>query len=568
MPNISQKGFAHFLLIFVVVIMVGALTYVAQQGNSLFTKFRKAPLTQAATAPRTPQTAITLIPLPKNLPDTSEGELNPVFSYAVGETFKLKVKIASDLYPSNKFIARLKFPADRLQVVSINAGTQPIVATGSATNVENTQMFIQKWNEKTFDNVKGLVNLNGELVNRYLQTDPSKPTALMGTVNFKVIATGSADITIGGQSVIIRSTDNQNILGTRPGINLKLMTPLQLELSKVRSVTFLEDRGFNKTYWDPDKLIRDIPKLKELGFNTVWLVQLWSAYDPQPLVSPRVYNQEAFNDLTRSLAALKANNMKAILPLNYKMGMGAVGITGRWIYRPEQYGAFEIFAKEYLTRIQDYSDNVLILLFEESLSPFDGATQQELYSTPAHAAQMRATMGSLPSRLPPDLRAKYKIGWHDYALIGLGWSHGLPWISPYPNPEFGNGAYPVGEPVSFDFISGGFYEGEDKTDAEVIAELDMKVARFKTAYPNLPLLAGEVGASSCIRGSSEQNQARVVLARVNYFMSKGSGFNIWNWSPASFDNSCPSSEDKNLSINNPDQSLKPVATELKKLLNP
>lgn len=333
------------------------------------------------------------------------------------------------------------------------------------------------------------------------------------------------------------------------------------DYSGIRGVTYLENRGLGKVYWDPDKLIRDIPAIKAAGFNTVWLVQPWSAYDPHPMVSPRVYNDEAFGDLTKSLDALKANNMKAILPLNYRMK--AEGITPRWIYRDDQYAAFETYVTEYLTRIQNYSDMVYPMVFTEGTEGNDYAGAYR--DVDIYAAQLRKTLGSLPTRLPPDLRAKFKIGYHDYSLIKLDWGKGVPY-----DPKFEPGQYPIQQPISFDFVSTTTYNIEDKTDDQIRAEMDLYVSRFKALYPNTPLIFGESGARSCINNTpDETTQSRVLTTQIKYDLEKHYGFNIWNWSSIPYTDNCGTdlqASDEGLALQKADLTPKPVLGEIKKLI--
>jgi len=58
-----------------------------------------------------------------------------------------------------------------------------------------------------------------------------------------------------------------------------------------------------------------------VGFNTIWIVNPWRAFNPKPLASPPVYDDARFDHLKRVLRLLKENGMEAILGLNY-LGKG------------------------------------------------------------------------------------------------------------------------------------------------------------------------------------------------------------------------------------------------------
>lgn len=307
----------------------------------------------------------------------------------------------------------------------------------------------------------------------------------------------------------------------------------------IKSVTYYTT--LSTTY---QELQSTLPAIKSTGFNTVWLVNVWSEFNPKPLTTPPVYNEQAFTNLKFVLALLKANNMQVILPLNY-LGQGwrPEGIDCNWIKNPTMYGAFETYVKEFLTRIVDYHDIVYIMVFTEETEPCSG-----LSSWQEHASLLRPTLGSLPTRIPLDLRSKFRIGYHDYSLINLAYS--------FPDS-------PIQSPISFDFVSMVAYGLEDKTDSDIKSEVNLRASRFKQLYPNTPLIIGEFGGRAC---GNDDNQSRVIINIVSDAMDKGFGFNLWGWKPGPPNQECTNPVYGGLAITNQDGSLKKAAVEIKTFL--
>ncbi|MBI4708729.1 MAG: cellulase family glycosylhydrolase [Candidatus Portnoybacteria bacterium] len=301
-----------------------------------------------------------------------------------------------------------------------------------------------------------------------------------------------------------------------------------------------------------------LPKMKSTGFNTVWLVNAWRNFNPQPLATPPIYNEQSFSDLKKVLDLLRANNMKAIIGLNY-LGKGwePEGIDKcKWITDSVMYNSFEAYAKEFMTRISSYGDMAYVLFFTENSEPCGpkpGAGRDWNAYTDAKeiADLLRATLGSLPNRLPADLRSKFKMGYHDYSLITLNWAGG---VSPTLNPN------------PFDFLSTVAYGFESKTDQQIKDEIDLRASRFKALHPAKPLIIGEFGATSC--NAQDANQARVDTTIVSHALSKAYGFNLWGWKPGPGDMECAGPPFGGLAITNQDGTLKKAANDLKAILNP
>lgn len=303
---------------------------------------------------------------------------------------------------------------------------------------------------------------------------------------------------------------------------------LAQEISQIRSVTFY------KTSQGPpshvfSNLSAQINSIKETGFNTAWLVFPWMILNPRPLANPPEYNDIEFNAVLRLLDLLKQNQMKAIIGLNYLgNNWSPEGIDYcTWITDLNSYAAFERYVAEFLARIADYSDITYILLFTENSKPcnLDPVGQAKL-----HAHYLRHTLGSLPSRLPKNLRDKFKIGYHDYSLVNL---------------DFARGESPILLPNSFDFVSMTLYDQEGKNETEISSELKIRADRFRRLFPQLPLMVGETGATSCFdKNSSFTNQANTLTSVIFLLLQENLGFNLWGWR----DGNCTAAESDNAGL--------------------
>src|SRR3989344_3814521 len=287
----------------------------------------------------------------------------------------------------------------------------------------------------------------------------------------------------------------------------------------IRSVTWYE---FGPTYAQSLVNLRAaLPRIKDAGFNTVWLVTPWRDMQPQPLASPAVWNESNFTALKDTLAALRAKDMQAIIGLNYLgTGWAPAGIDAcSWTSNSASYDAFVKYATGFLQRIDGYQDVANILVFTEAAEP---CALNAYYDATEVMQTLRGTIGNLPSQLPSTLRTKWRIGYHDYSYINLGWGKGLS---------------PIASPNPFDLVSMVAYELESKTDAEIKTEESTRAGRFKDLYPTMPLIIGEFGARSC-SSSEDANQARVDSAILNYAIDHDMGANLWAWRPSISDADC------------------------------
>lgn len=278
--------------------------------------------------------------------------------------------------------------------------------------------------------------------------------------------------------------------------------------SQIRSVAWILPPYENfQTY---NQLSAALPQMKAEGYNTIYMLNPWSSFNPQPLTDPAAYNDSAFADLLKILDLLKNNGMSVIIGLNHLTPLGEGVPACGWAEDPRVEEAFENYVVEFLTRTQNYSDILYPIVFTEGTEPC-GAAYEPL--DPRMIPLMQTTIGSLPLRLPPPLRSKFVLGYHDYTLINLG--RGL-------------GASPIADPLSFDFLSMVAYGLDALNNSQIQSELDARIARFRALYPNTPLILGESGTTYC-DPYGENRQADGIQSIASYMVTRNMGYSVWEW---------------------------------------
>ena len=138
MRKIREKGFAHVLLLLLLLAGITVGVYLVQTKTNLFSK-------AAPVIPVKPETSFEL---------EAQADTSPVFAdvtalktVTAGQKFRVDIWARSDVDPANLFVAKLKFPADLLQVVEINK--------------RGAQSFVNQWIDSVYDNDKGEVSLVG-----------------------------------------------------------------------------------------------------------------------------------------------------------------------------------------------------------------------------------------------------------------------------------------------------------------------------------------------------------------------------------------------------------------------
>lgn len=298
-----------------------------------------------------------------------------------------------------------------------------------------------------------------------------------------------------------------------------------------------------------DDIIEAMPRIKDIGFNAIWLVLPWAEFCPRPLRDED--NEDTFSELIRLLEACRGYGLQAMLPLNYfGEGWEPEGINARtFLTDMEGYSSFERYVSRFLRRIQGFSDMVYILCFSEGMY----AGRDPRAEGDAISYELQETLGSLPRRMPDDLRAAFKFGYHDGEFLAMG---------------YGGEYSPVQTPCPYDFLSMVGYVStmNDKSVKGIRRELDIRKSRFKEKHFETPIYMGEWGASSCPeRERYQANKNQIVL---DWAEGNLEGWSLWGWFPGPQDQDCTNPVFNGLSITRYDGSYKQTAKRIKRRLHP
>ena len=133
-------------------------------------------------------------------------------SVASGQEVQVRLSAQLDSDAANLFSGKLRFPADKLEVVRIDKA-------GS---------FIGSWTEDVSENSSGTISLIGGVVDPGYQTSGSP--SVMATIVFRAKQPGSAVIEIDSTSQIFRNSDNAHILSLTDstGANISITRPVPI----------------------------------------------------------------------------------------------------------------------------------------------------------------------------------------------------------------------------------------------------------------------------------------------------------------------------------------------------
>ncbi|MBL8217547.1 MAG: fibronectin type III domain-containing protein [Bryobacterales bacterium] len=309
-----------------------------------------------------------------------------------------------------------------------------------------------------------------------------------------------------------------------------------LRATTLRYLTCTEARCFEAELLDPqaefDLFERDLTRIQSLGFNAVWQVFPLFLYIDEAAPTLTL-NETRMRLFERKLALLRERRMRLFWGLNYLWPTQSPKgfVPQNWIHHPDRIALFDQIATALLRRAEPYADTVLPFVFVEGTEP-DYSLYLDPAALTAYLHDLRTALGEFPTRLPADLRAKYRIGFHDYSILTLGW---------------GRGASPLPDPHDFDFLSFNFYPqyGFDPNpipylpqnpvafQSLVRRELEARIARFTRFYPNTPIIVGETGFSSCyLTPGHDAIQATAIAALLTAIREKNLAFNLWDFSPA------------------------------------
>lgn len=316
---------------------------------------------------------------------------------------------------------------------------------------------------------------------------------------------------------------------------------------------------------------RDLDAIKLAGLNTVWMVNVWAAY--QPSVEPSEWQEERVEALRRICAAARERQMNLLLVLAYiGEGWGPKGVdVPVWPLIDRHRREHLDFLRRMARETRDF-DNVFYLLCSEEILPATllyrpNEREECVASFRAWARQANPDVGYWNQRwgteytwenlAPADTkhRPRWQLWadhsrWHGYLLRGLlppmvavireekpgalvGYHDFL-----MPEKTLGLTAADGGlEPsAGCDFYSIGCYRNP-KAEGGLeghLAALRGQVEKARDLYPGVPLFVGELGmavrkAPPETRREEEAMQADFLRGAVEYLEGEGLGFSLWAW---------------------------------------
>ncbi len=182
----SQKGFAHILILVIILAGIGLGVYLISQRTNLIPK-------ASVSNPVTAETSFTL--------QTSNS------SVANNQQFTVDVIARSDFNSANLFSANLNFPTNSLEVVSVAKSTN-----------------LTQWVEEFYDNTTGEVRLTGGLPDPGYKTTVGVPGLEIASITFRAKALGSASITFDPSSAIYENSSNSDILVFKRDLTINVGT--------------------------------------------------------------------------------------------------------------------------------------------------------------------------------------------------------------------------------------------------------------------------------------------------------------------------------------------------------
>ncbi|MCX7597771.1 MAG: hypothetical protein N2512_02740 [Armatimonadetes bacterium] len=339
------------------------------------------------------------------------------------------------------------------------------------------------------------------------------------------------------------------------------------DLPRVRCVS---NYLFGEQALDPAAWQRDLDRMKENGFNTVWVVNVWADYEPR--VEPEQWREDRVERLREICAAAQARDMWVALALAYVgEGWGPEGLDvpvwplledarrhhlaflrrmaaatanignvfyllcteeilpATLLYRPNERAecveSFRRWARDVNPDINYWNGRWGAEYTWETLTPVDIEHRPRWQLWADH----QRWCGWLMRQIVPPMVAAVRegnpnavVGLHDFLVpIGL-------------DLTAADGALPLPSPC--DFYSIGYYYDHGLAGGleANLAALREKVQATRQLYPDVPLFCGELGLDvrkqpAADRQRDEELQAQFLAQATDHLRKAGAGFSIWGW---------------------------------------
>ncbi|MGQ9731017.1 MAG: hypothetical protein ACUVX8_07045 [Candidatus Zipacnadales bacterium] len=332
-------------------------------------------------------------------------------------------------------------------------------------------------------------------------------------------------------------------------------------ISSVCNYLFQEEE-FEVAVWE-----QDLDGMKAAGFNTVWIVNVWAAFQPKVDGEYREDRMEWLQTVCEAARTRKMNVLLAVAYIGEGWGPKKVDVPV-WPLLP-QHRAQHLRYLNWLSKgLRDF-DNVFYLLCTEEILPatllyrpsersecvkafrrwahwtnpdiqywndrwgtsYTWATLRPAATTERKTRQTwldhNRWFSYLMSVLLPPMTAAIReedpdavIGFHDFLLDPA-------------LPELGEERPQPGR-CGFDFFSIGYYYAHEKSFADNFKALTDRVNAAFACYPETPIFCGEVGLpvrldSPDTQETDEELQARWFRKALGYLRERRIGYSVWSW---------------------------------------
>lgn len=343
--------------------------------------------------------------------------------------------------------------------------------------------------------------------------------------------------------------------------------PAAFSADQIPNVRSVSNYLFQEDAFDLEAWKRDLDGMQQAGFNTVWVVNVWAAFQPS---APGEYEEARLEWLRGVCREAAKRDMYVLLVVAYiGEGWGPKGVdVAVWPLVPKHRAQHLAYLRWLSQGVGGY-DNVFYLLCTEEILP---AT---LLYRPSERPECIAAFRSWARRTDPDVaywneRWKTDHSWETLRPAATPerhtwqtWFDHNRWFTYLmrqllppmteairegdPDAVIGFHDFllstdlkqpaderPQPKRCGFDFFSIGYYYKHDSSFEENLEALRSRAELTKEYYPDLPLLCGEIGLP--IRKSppetmaaDEQLQTRWFREALGYLGANAIGYSIWSW---------------------------------------
>jgi hypothetical protein len=333
------------------------------------------------------------------------------------------------------------------------------------------------------------------------------------------------------------------------------------QVSSVCNYLF-EEPEFDLGVWE-----RDLDAMGAAGFSTVWVVNVWAAFQPEADGPYREDRLEWLRGVCRAAQARRMNVLLVVAYLGEGWGPKSVDVPV-WPLVPEHRAQHLRYLAWLAAGVAEF-DNVFYLLCTEEILPAtllykpnerpecvdsfrswarganpDLAYWNDRWQTDYTWETLRPTAAAerktwqtwvdhgrwfayLMRQLLPPMSAALRqgdpdavIGFHDFLL----------------DPALPPDAADLPQPgtCGFDFFSLGYYYVHEKSYEANLKGLTDRVTLARQYYPEVPIFCGEIGlpvrlTSPEVTAADEALQTRWYREALGWLRERGVGYDVWCW---------------------------------------